>query len=41
MRAMRREGKSLRSIAAAMADRGITISHQGVKQAMARAPVPA
>jgi hypothetical protein len=32
-------GKSLRSIAAAMAERGIAISHQGVKQAIARTPV--
>jgi DNA invertase Pin-like site-specific DNA recombinase len=36
MRRMHKDGKSLRSIAAAMQERGIAISHQGVKDVLAR-----
>ena len=35
MRAMRNEGKALRTIAAAMAERGIKISHEGVSKVLA------
>ncbi|MBR1157187.1 recombinase family protein [Bradyrhizobium sp. JYMT SZCCT0428] len=36
MRRMQKEGKSLRAIATTMQARGFAISHQGVKQALAR-----
>jgi putative DNA-invertase from lambdoid prophage Rac len=36
MRRMQKEGKSLRAIATAMQERGFAISHQGVKQVLAR-----
>ena len=36
MRRMQKAGKSLRTIAAAMQERGFAISHQGVKQVLAR-----
>ena len=36
MRRMQKEGKSLRTIATAMQERGFAISHQGVKKALAR-----
>ena len=36
MRRMQKAGKSLRDIATAMQERGFTISHQGVKKALAR-----
>ena len=35
MRAMRQEGKALRTIAAAMTERGIKISHEGVSKVLA------
>jgi DNA invertase Pin-like site-specific DNA recombinase len=35
MRAMRNEGKALRTIAAAMTERGIKISHEGVSKVLA------
>jgi Site-specific recombinases, DNA invertase Pin homologs len=38
MRRMQKAGKSLRTIAAEMQARGIAISHQGVKKALARDP---
>ena len=37
MRRMRKAGKTLRDIAAAMQARGFDISHQGVKKLLARA----
>jgi putative DNA-invertase from lambdoid prophage Rac len=33
---IQKEGKSLRTIATAMQERGFAISHQGVKQVLAR-----
>ena len=36
MRRMQKEGKSLRTIATAMQERGFAISHQGVKKALTR-----
>jgi putative DNA-invertase from lambdoid prophage Rac len=36
MRRMQKAGKSLRAIATAMQERGFAISHQGVKQVLAR-----
>jgi putative DNA-invertase from lambdoid prophage Rac len=36
MHRMHKAGKSLRAIATAMQERGFAISHQGVKQALAR-----
>ena len=36
VRRMQKAGKSLRTIATAMQERGFAISHQGVKKALAR-----
>ena len=36
MRRMQKAGKSLRTIATAMQERGFAISHQGVKKALTR-----
>jgi hypothetical protein len=38
-RAVAKKGRSLRCIATAMQERGIAISHQGVKDVLARQPV--